>query len=104
MFSRNSNIPPRRGILTASNQNRLVNSENENNAKQSVKDANTKTSSQTTRLKSATTTNTNVFQKRRSVLNDVSNAKSQQKKMRKPLPTRPRLQKLFEQKLSTRRK
>jgi len=79
MFSRNSNIPPRRGILTASNQNRPVNSENENNAKQSIKDANTKTSAQTTRLKSATTTNTNVFQKRRSVLNDVSNAKSQQK-------------------------
>jgi len=80
MFSRNSNIPPRRGILTASNQNRPIKSENEyeSDAKQSLKDSNTKlTSTLVTRVK--TTTTTAVFQKRRPVLNDVSNAKIQQK-------------------------
>lgn len=78
MFGRNSNIPHKRGILTASNQNRPIKSENEPDHKQPLKDANTKLTSttQSTRVKSTTAT---VFQKRRPVLNDVSNAKSQSK-------------------------
>ena len=75
-------IPPRRGILTASNQNRPVKSENEYDGKQVLKDTNTKTTSTlSTRVK---TTTTAVFQKRRPVLNDVSNAKLQQK-VQKPM-------------------